>query len=111
MKVGVIKYIHRNFKNWEFRAVSAKVEDEGKTKDVNFGISIEDGVTRVGLEIYQGENYIVGSKDTSRSWRYEMDAIPKKWKKLCLILEALHGATDWSKEVSLITTGLVDKYL
>jgi hypothetical protein len=106
MKVGVITYIHRNFKGWEFKAISAKVEDDGKTKDVVFGISIENGVTRTGLEIYQGDNYIVGSKDPSRSWRYESDAIPKKWQELSSILEEVHQSTDWSKEVDQITSDL-----
>lgn len=108
MKVGVIKYIHRKDKGWDFRAVVARVEDDSKKKDVVFGISNTSGA---GLEIYQGENYILESVDRSRSWRYEEGAIPKKWEKLHGILEALHGAVDWNKDVSLITTGLVNKYI
>jgi hypothetical protein len=108
MKVGVIKYLHSKHAGWEFKAVVARVEDEGKEKDVVFGISND---TDAGLEIYQGENYIFGSKERSRSWRYPEGSIPKKWEKLSGILEVLHSATDWSKDVSLITTGLVDKYM
>jgi hypothetical protein len=108
MKVGVIKYIHRKHKGWEFRAAIARVEDGGKEKDVVFGVSNESGA---GLEIYQGENYIVGSKERSRSWRYGEGSIPKKWEKLYLILEAMHGTIDWSRDVSKITSGLVNKYM
>ena len=108
MKVGVIKYIHRKHAGWEFKAAIARVEDDGKEKDVVFGISNEN---EVGLEIYQGENYIFGSKDRSRSWRYPEGTIPKKWEKLYGILEAMHSAVDWNKDVSLITTGLVNKYI
>ena len=108
MKVGVIKYLHRKHEGWDFKAVVAKVEDGGKTKEVVFGISNENGA---GLEIYQGENYIVDSTDRSRSWRYEEGSIPKKWEKLASILEAMHRSMDWSKDVSKITTGLVNKYL
>ena len=108
MKVGVIKYIHRKHEGWEFRAALARVEDEGKEKEVVFGVSNDNGA---GLEIYQGENYIVGSKDRSRSWRHVPGAIPKKWEKLYGILEAMHSTVDWSKDVSLITSGLVNKYM
>ena len=108
MKVGVIKYLHRQHTGWEFRAVVAMVEDDGKIKEVVFGISNESGA---GLEIYQGENYVVNSKEPSRSWRYEEGSIPKKWKKLSSILEAMHRSMDWSKDVSKVTTGLVNKYL
>jgi hypothetical protein len=111
MRVRVIKYIHRKHNGWEFRAATARVEDEGKSKDIVFGITEENGVTRTGLEIYQGENYILDSPDRTRSWRYEEGSIPKKWQKLYEILEALHGATDWSKDVSVITTGLVNQYI
>lgn len=104
MKVGVIKYIHRKLKGWEYKAVVARVEDEGKKKDVVFGISNDNGA---GLEIYQGENYIVGSKDRSRSWRYPEGTIPKKWEKLYETLEAMHGVVDWSKDVSQITSCIV----
>ena len=108
MKVGVIKYLHRQHTGWDFKAVVATVEDGGKTKEVVFGISNDNGV---GLEIYQGENYIVNSREPSRSWRYEEGSIPKKWEKLHGILEALHHAMDWSKDVSKVTTGLVNKYI
>ena len=108
MKVGVIKYLHRQHAGWNFKAVVARVEDGGKEKDVVFGISNDSDA---GLEIYQGENYIVGSKENSRSWRYTEGSIPKKWENLYRILEALHGAMDWSKDVSKITTGLVNKYM
>ena len=107
MRVRVIKYIHRKHNGWEFRAANARVEDEGKAKDIVFGITEENGVTRTGLEIYQGENYIIGSPDRTRSWRYEAGDIPKKWQHLYSQLEALHGVIDWSKDVSCITSTLV----
>jgi hypothetical protein len=108
MKIGVITYLHRKHEGWEFRAAVAKVEDEGKEKEVIFGISNENGA---GLEIYQGENYIVDSRDRSRSWRYPEGSIPKKWEKLYRILEAMHSTVDWSKDVTKITSGLVKKYM
>ena len=111
MKVGVIKYIHRKYEGWEFQAVSAKVEDGGKVKDVVFGISTDSNGTRKGLEIYQGENYIVDSKERSMSWRHESSSIPKKWQRLYSLLESLHHATDWKEDVSRITIGLANQYM
>jgi hypothetical protein len=108
MRVIIIKYIHRNHNGWEFRAAQARVEDEYKEKEVVFGVSKENGITRTGLEIYQGGNYIVGSNEPSRSWRYEAGNIPKKWQRLYDQLEAMHGIVDWSGDVSKITSTIIN---
>jgi hypothetical protein len=108
MKVKHVKYLHRKFKNWEFRAAVATVIDEGEMKEAVFGISKDPDGERTGLEIYQGRNYIVESKSRSRSWRYDPDRVPKKWQDLYSKLEAMHGIIDWSRDVSGITSVFVD---
>jgi hypothetical protein len=108
MKVKHIKYLHRKLNGWEYRAAVATVIDEGEIKEAVFGISNDSAGERTGLEIYQGENYIVESKSRSRSWRYDPDRVPKKWQDLYSKLEAMHGIIDWSRDVSRITSALVD---
>ena len=70
--------------NWNYQSISTKVNTNGIEKELCYG-SIDEGETRF-LEIYQGENYIVGSSDRSRSWKYDEDKIPQKWKELSAIL-------------------------
>ena len=97
MKLISTTKINRKWDNWQFRAISARVFDDGKLKDVVFGISNSKDGESAGLEIYQGDNYIVGSNDTSRSWRYDVTKIPKKWNELFEQLLSQWMTCKWSE--------------
>ena len=77
--------------NWNYQSISTKVNTNGIEKELCYG-SIDGGETRF-LEIYQGENYIVGSSDRSRSWKYDEDKIPQKWGELTHILKTIFNDT------------------
>lgn len=96
MKLISTKKINRQFDNWQFRAISARVEDNGQLKDIVFGISNSADGESAGLEIYQGGNYIVESNEPSRSWRYEVTNIPKKWNSLFEQLLSQWMTCKWS---------------
>lgn len=97
MKLISTTKINRQWNNWQFKAISARVFDDGKLKDVVFGISNSKDGESAGLEIYQGYNYIVGSNDASRSWRYDTNKIPKKWNELFEKLLSQWMTCKWSE--------------
>ena len=90
MNFSVKEYIDETT-NWNYQSISTKVITNGIKKELCYG-SINKGETRF-LEIYQGENYIVNSKDPSRSWKYNEDKIPQKWKELTSLLRSAFNTT------------------
>jgi len=72
-------------RNWHYQSITAIIKVNGIEKQFCYG-SIDKGESRF-LEIYQGENYIVGSTDKSRSWKYNEERIPKKWKEVSSVLK------------------------
>jgi transcriptional regulator of NAD metabolism len=86
--------IHRRYpeQNWDFKVISTRINDNGTLRDVNYYTSN----TKEGVEVYSGENYIVGSKDKSYSRQFSMSKIPDKYKKIVAELKKVHKATKWS---------------
>lgn len=92
--------IHRKYpsSDWEFKAVSIRVvDDNGKAKDVIYGISKSKGKKRTGVEVYAGTNYVVGSNERSYSRRYNMKDVPTKYDGVVQKAIAIHRKTKWSK--------------
>ena len=99
----IIKHmiIHRKYPDnkWEFRAVSVRIrDDDGKLKDIVFGKGIDKGKRFVGVEIYVGSNYIVGSSDRSYSRRYSLKNVPKKYRYFVDYAKRIHNNTKWSNQ-------------
>lgn len=93
--------IHRKYprNNWEFRAISTQTLNKaGNVVDVIFGISTSNGIVKEGVEIYTGENYIVGATNASRSYRYEKDSYPKYYADIISTLTNVHLNTKWSTD-------------
>lgn len=86
MDIKFKEYIDET-RNWQYQSVTARIKPDGIEKELCYG-SIDGGKTRF-LEIYQGENYIVGSTDRSRSWKYDEDKIPQKWRELTDVLKIM----------------------
>jgi RNA-splicing ligase RtcB len=94
--VLITNKIHRKYPsvNWEFKAISAKVDDNGVERELVYGVA--NGI--FSLEMYTGVNYIVGAKNKSRSRRYLMNEIPKKYKDIVEVLKKVHESTKWSDD-------------
>ena len=90
MEPTIKEYIDET-RNWHYQSVTMRIKPNGIEKELCYG-SIDGGKTRF-LEIYQGENYIVGSTDRSRSWKYDEDKIPQKWGELTHILKTIFNDT------------------
>ncbi len=88
--------IHRKYpeRNWEFKAISTRIEG----RDVIYYTLTDNGKKSMGVEIYGGKNYIVGSDSPSYSRRYLISAVPKKYKKVVKQLQVRHRKTKWSKK-------------
>jgi hypothetical protein len=88
------KITYRDINNWYYKAVSTQIKVNGIVKEFVYGKSPEGD----GLEIYQGENYIVHSKDRSRSWRYTEPSIPKCHQAIYETLKKEWSTIkDWGK--------------
>ena len=76
--------------NWDYKATSTMVN----------GIRViyyTNGDSQ-GVEMYKGQNYIVG--DSSRSWSrvYSLETYPKKYNNVVQELIKVHNNTQWSNE-------------
>jgi hypothetical protein len=91
--------IHRKYpeRKWNYKALSARVDDHGKTRDVTFYELKDKGVKKVGVEVYAGRNYIVGSNEPSRSQSYPITKVPAKYKSIVKELRHEHRKTKWSR--------------
>lgn len=65
--------------------------------EIIYYTSIDRGKKKRGVEVYSGENYIVGSDDRSYSRSYPMSNVPAKYKSIVAELIRLHKSTTWSK--------------
>jgi len=91
--------IHRKYpKNgWEFRAISVRYRDDDRTiKDIIYGKTNDRGKQSVGVEVYSGKNYIVGSKDKSYSRKYDLNEIPKKYIAVVNFAKEIYNRQKWS---------------
>lgn len=95
--------IHRKYPDtkWEYRAIDGKISDNGKNKSLIFYTLVNKGVHSVGVEVYSGHNYIIGSDETSRGFRYNMSDVPRKYFDVVRILRRIHNETVWSKADSV----------
>lgn len=83
------------FKRYKSKIVSVLVVDDNYSlKEVC--VSLLDSGEFI-FEVYQGDNYVSGSKDKSRSWSYKKDFVPTKWRTIYLRLVGIHKNHDWSK--------------
>ena len=94
--VLITKEIHRKYPdvNWEFKAISTKVDDKGIERELVYGVANDI----FSLEMYTGKNYIVGAKNKSRSRRYLMNEIPKKYANVVEALKKVFDNTKWSDD-------------
>jgi hypothetical protein len=92
------KKIHRRYPDtdWDYKAISTIINDNGLKRDVIYYTLTRSGKVKKGVEMYAGENYIVGSKDRSSSRSYLYPEFPAKYKKLVEDLKQVHSKTKWS---------------
>jgi len=98
-----VKKYHRKYPDskWEYRAISTKVFDERsyRMNEIIYYTLIDKGRKSRGVEVYSGENYIVGCFDErSYSRSYSMPNVPAKYKSIVNELMRVHKSTTWSKE-------------
>jgi len=100
MKRIKISKIHRRYPDtkWDFKALSSRVRDEGKAKDIVLYKLKNKGKKSLGVEIFSGSNYIVGSNERSNSRRYTVSNVPSKYKKEVEALMKKHRKIKWSKK-------------
>ena len=99
-KMGKITKIHRKYpdSNWDFKALSLRMRDNGKAKDLVLYKLKNNGKKSQGVEIFSGSNYIVGSSDRSSSRRYAIKDVPSKYKDDVKKLMEKHRKTKWSNK-------------
>lgn len=105
IKVIKSRIIQRRYPqtNWDYKAISVIINDDGKLKDVVYYTLINKGVASKGVEIFSGYNYIVGSNDSSHSRNYKLNDVPKKYSKVVMSAMMIFNKTQWSdaKKVDL----------
>jgi hypothetical protein len=79
-----IEIVEREWEGWKFQSAQ---KTQGDTM-VCYSRVLDNGIFREVVEIYSGENYVVGSTKKSYSRVYPMDKIPK-------IHVALAGRLKW----------------
>jgi hypothetical protein len=80
--------------NWDYKAISMKINDKGIVREIVY--SVANGIYSV--EMYTGINYIVGVKNPSRSRRYSLDNVPKKYESVVSVLKNEFDNAQWSDE-------------
>jgi hypothetical protein len=91
--------IHRKYGNprWEYRAICCQVINASNhLTDVIYYENTSKSI--IGVEVYTGENYVLGARNRSWSRSYKMDKIPKKYIGLIKELKKIHAITEWSDE-------------
>ena len=90
--------IHRRYPDfqWDYKGVSTYVKDNGIIKNIIYYTLVDKGAEKEGIEIYQGKNYIVGSKDSSYSRVFTMNNYPKKYKDIVESAKKIHKEAVWS---------------
>jgi len=80
--------------NWDYKAISMKINDKGIVREIIYGVA--NGIYSV--EMYTGVNYIVGAKNRSRSRRYTLDNVPKKYESIVSVLKNEFDNAQWSND-------------
>lgn len=96
--MALTKY-HRKWEGWDYRAISTVYQG----KEIIYGVSKSNRTRSEGVEVYSGKNYVPDSSTRSHSNRYDMNEVPKVYKKIVAMLKKAHRKTKWSKnkEVNL----------
>jgi hypothetical protein len=99
MKIINFKTTHRKYPdiNWNYKAISARIEENNKLVDVYFYTLENKGKQSSGIEVYSGRNYIVDSNDNSYSRSYTLEKFPSKYNNLIGLLKEKHLRAEWSK--------------
>lgn len=94
------KKYHRKYPDtkWNFKAISTKIRENGRIREVIYYKLIDKDKRSEGVEIYSGRNYIVGSSERSYSRRYSLQKLPEKYKKIVEKLIIKHKSTKWSNK-------------
>ena len=88
-----MKKEHRIGNNgYEYRSIQTILSNKLYCYSV---VTIENGKSKYILEIYQGENYIVGSKEKSYSKVYRLMDVPECYKSIVKVLEEEYNKTNW----------------
>jgi len=82
--------------NWDYRAISVKIYENGRIKEIVFYTLIENGKSSKGIEIFSGENYIVDSTKRSHSRRYNIENLPEKYQPYIKNLIDEYNKIKWS---------------
>jgi hypothetical protein len=92
------KVIHRRYPqvDWDYKAISRIINDNGLKRMIIYYTLKSKGKFKQGVEMYSGENYIVGSKDRSSSRSYQYPDYPVKYKSIVEELKKVHAKTKWS---------------
>jgi hypothetical protein len=94
------KKCHRKYPDskWEYRAISTKIFDNNRKREVIYYTLIDKGKRSRGVELYSGENYVTGSDARSHSRRYSLSNVPSQYKDILKLLIKKHNSTKWSKK-------------
>ena len=80
----------------DYKAISTYIIDDGKKRNVIYHTLKNKGKKTEGVEVYTGENYVVGSKDKSNSRAYKINELPIKYKDVLASLKKVYKNTKWS---------------
>ncbi|MCK4526013.1 hypothetical protein KAW18_01475 [candidate division WOR-3 bacterium] len=92
------KKYHRRYPNWDYKAVSTKIKEDRKTKEIIYYTLRDNDKKSEGVEVYSGSSYIVGSFDRSYSRRYSLSKVPIKYRWIVDLLKKKHKTIKWSKK-------------
>ena len=92
----MVKIYHRRYPDskWDYRAVSTIFND----KEVIYYHLTSNNKFSTGVEVYSGENYIVGDSRRSYSRTYTTKSIPKIYRDVVKKLISEHAGVIWSNE-------------
>ena len=85
-------------RDWDYKAISTMMNDEGTSKNVIYHTLKQKGVTSKGVEVFQGPNYVLGAHKNDKSYSriFTLDKLPAKYKKIVDELVKVHEKTKWS---------------
>lgn len=99
MRITPIKREYKSPSKWRFYATQTTIMFDGRLTNFVYILSAAlDCELSETLEIYKGENYVVGetSKSWSRSYK-DLNKIPVKYKPILEVLKEEHKNIDWNK--------------
>ena len=94
-----LEITERNWEGWDFQ--SASYINKYTEQMICYTRVRDNGVFREVVEIYSGENYVLGSKKRSYSRVYTMDNIPKPHERIVDILKTILSKRLGTKLITL----------